>query len=165
MCACDRTHKRTQIFCIENGQLWGEYYVLFILCLFSSLHSNTIQLSQNQDGNRPLAYCIDRDGPIEVSNLRSLRIINSLHVIRVRGLCFERVFVTSYRKRYLKTLATCYWFCINSIQAFSSSLFKLGCSGMLSPCLEWLELVYVFDSDTSAGRLKVPFAFVTHHIY
>ena len=42
------------------------------------------------------------------------------------------VYVTSYSKRYLKTIATCYWFCVNSIQALSSSLFKLGYFGMLS---------------------------------
>ena len=32
-------------------------------------------------------------------------------------------YVTCHSKRYLKTLATCYWFHINSIQVFSSSLF------------------------------------------
>ena len=39
------------------------------------------------------------------------------------------IYVTSYSKRYLKTIATCYWFCINSVQAFSSNMF-----GMLSYC-------------------------------
>ena len=95
--------------------------------------------------------------------------------------------MTCYSKSYLNTLATCYWFGINTIHTLNSwpnsSQVVLECYLILLVTKPWRDkdagqtctsllfssnidywLVCVCKSDTSAGRLNIPFA-VTSHIW